>query len=151
MNVDATYQNDQNELKQMREIPLGAIPGIIERAKGRLRRQLVADVQEWNYLVISLLRFQDEQLLSHPTESNLNWHRQTLRQLIAFGELLLAATEHPSFPNRQTHLTVSAKLQILRDDLELWHGVRSYQRSANFPVGGFLETYQTALTGSGRF
>jgi hypothetical protein len=44
-----------------------------------------------------------------------------LERLIAFGELLLAATQSPSFPDRQTHEMVVVTLQILRDDLALWH------------------------------
>jgi hypothetical protein len=42
--------------------------------------------------------------------------------LIAFGSFIANATKVPEFPNRETHAMVEATLQILRDDLALWHG-----------------------------
>lgn len=44
-----------------------------------------------------------------------------LARLISFGELLLTATESPAFADRRSHELVVATLQILRDDLVLWH------------------------------
>jgi hypothetical protein len=42
--------------------------------------------------------------------------------LIAFGSFIANATKVPEFPSRETHAMVEATLQILQDDLVLWHG-----------------------------
>ena len=107
------------------ELPLAAAPGILERAKNRILHEFVADAGDWSGLVTALRRFQDAELLDHPTDASLKLHREMLERLIAFGELLLATTQSPSFPNRQTHEMVVVTLQILRDDLALWHGQKN--------------------------
>jgi hypothetical protein len=104
------------------ELPLAAASGILGRARNRIRNEFAADAEDWSSLVTALRRFQDTELLDNPTEANLHHHQQTLELLISFGELLLAGTKSPVFSDRPTHEMVMATLQILRDDLALWHG-----------------------------
>lgn len=112
-------------MSSVSELPLSAAPGILERAKNRILHEFVADAEDWSSLVTGLRRFQDAELLDNPTDANLKVHRQTLNLLISFGELLLAGTKNPVFVDRGTHEMVAATLQILRDDLALWHGQKN--------------------------
>ncbi|MEI6078421.1 MAG: hypothetical protein WCS94_22775 [Verrucomicrobiota bacterium] len=42
--------------------------------------------------------------------------------MISIGEWLERSTSNPDFPDRDANETVIATLQMLRDDLALWHG-----------------------------
>lgn len=99
-----------------------AAPNFLQRAFKRLSDELSADAEDWSAAVQGLRRFQDEKLLDNPTPENLKAHRRALEMLIAFGSFIANATKSPAFPNRETHLMVEATLQILEDDLALWHG-----------------------------
>ena len=113
------------------ELPLAAAPGILARAKNRIWNEFTAAAEDWSSLVTALRGFQDAELLDHPTEANLKQHRQDLELLISFGDILLLTTQSPAFPDRRTHEMVEATLQILRDDLALWHGSQnSSERNA---------------------
>ena len=113
------------------EIPIGAAPSFIERATSRILNEFTADAEDWSRLVTGLRRFEDAELLDEPKEAALKTHRQTLEKLIAFGEFMAMATRQPAFPNRETHQMVEATLQVLRDDLVIWHGEKlSPERSA---------------------
>ena len=97
-------------------------PNFLQRAFKRLSDELSADAEDWSAAVQNLHRFQDEKLLDDPTPENLKAHRQAIELLITFGGFIANATKDPAFPNRETHAMVEATLQILRDDLALWHG-----------------------------
>ena len=97
-------------------------PNFLQRAFKRLSDELSADAEDWSAAVQRLSRFQDENLLDNPTPENLNAHRRYIELLITFGSFIANATKAPEFPNRETHAMVEATLQILRDDLTLWHG-----------------------------
>lgn len=97
-------------------------PNFLQRAFKRLSDELGADAEDWSTAVQGLRRFQDEKLLDNPTPENLKEHRRAIELLITFGSFISNATKDPLFPNRETHAMVEATLQILRDDLALWHG-----------------------------
>jgi hypothetical protein len=97
-------------------------PNFMKRAFKRLSDELSADAEDWSAAVQGLRRFQDEKLLDNPTPENLKAHRRAIELLITFGSFIANATKDPIFPNRETHTMVEATLQILRDDLALWHG-----------------------------
>ncbi len=97
-------------------------PNFLQRAFKRLSNELSADAEEWSAAVQRLRRFQDEKLLDNPTPENLKVHRRAIEMFIAFGSFIANATKSPEFPNRETHEMVEATLQILRDDMALWHG-----------------------------
>ena len=100
-------------------------PNFLQRAFTRLANELCDDAEEWSAAVQGLRRFQDEKLLDNPTPENLKAHRRALEVLIAFGSFIANATKVPEFPDRETHAMVEATLQILRDDLALWHGQKN--------------------------
>jgi hypothetical protein len=102
-----------------------AAPNFLQRAFKRLSDELSADAEDWSGAVQGLRRFQDEKLLDNPTPENLTAHRRALEMLIAFGNFIANATKCPEFPNRETHAIVEATLQILQDDLALWHGTQN--------------------------
>ena len=106
----------------MDEQGIFSAPNFLQRAFKRLSDELSADAEDWSAAVQGLRRFQDEKLLDNPTPENLKAHRRALEMLIAFGSFIANATKVPEFPNRETHAMVEATLQILRDDLALWHG-----------------------------
>jgi hypothetical protein len=99
-----------------------ASPNFLQRAFKRLANELSADAEEWGAAVQGLRRFQDEKLLDNPTPENLAAHRKAIEFLIAFGNFIAGATRCPEFPDRETHQMVEATLQLLRDDMALWHG-----------------------------
>jgi hypothetical protein len=106
----------------MDEPSILASPNFLQRAFKRLSDELSADAEDWSAAVQGLRRFQDEKLLDNPTPENLKAHRRALEMLIAFGSFVANATKFPEFPNQETHAMVEATLQILRDDMVLWHG-----------------------------
>lgn len=102
-----------------------AAPNFLHRAFKRLSDELSADAEDWSTAVQGLHRFQDEKLLDNPSLENLEAHRRAIELLIAFGSFIANATKEPAFPNRETHTMVETTLQILRDDMALWHGRRN--------------------------
>jgi hypothetical protein len=106
----------------MDEQGIFSAPNFLQRAFKRLSDELSADAEDWSVAVQGLRRFQDEKLLDNPTPENLKAHRRAIELLITFGSFVANATKDPVFPNRETHAMVEATLQILRDDLALWHG-----------------------------
>ena len=115
----------------MEEPSILAAPNFLQRAFKRLSDELSADAEDWSAAVQGLRRFQDEKLLDDPTPENLQAHQRALEMLIAFGSFIASATKTPEFPNRDAHVMVEATLQILRDDLALWHGCQnSSERNA---------------------
>ena len=106
----------------MDEQGIFSAPNFLHRAFKRLSDELSADAEDWSAAVQNLHRFQDEKLLDNPTPENLKAHRRASELLITFGSFIANATKDPAFPNRETHALVEATLQILRDDLALWHG-----------------------------
>jgi hypothetical protein len=106
----------------MDEQGIFSAPNFPQRAFKRLSDELSADAEDWSTAVQGLRRFQDEKLLDNPTLENLKAHRRALELLITFGSFIANATKVPEFPNRETHAMVEATLQILRDDMALWHG-----------------------------
>jgi hypothetical protein len=106
----------------MDEQGIFSAPNFLQRAFKRLSDELSADAEDWGTAVQGLHRFQDEKLLGNPTPENLKAHRRAIELLITFGNFIANATKDPVFPNRETHAMVEATLQILRDDLALWHG-----------------------------
>ena len=122
------------------ELPLAAAPRFLERAKNRILSEFADDAQDWSSLVTALSRYQDAELLDNPAKEKLEEHQRTLESLISFGELLLLATNSPVFPDSRTHEMVVATLQILRDDLALWHGQKnSSEKSAAILAACFSE------------
>ena len=120
------------------ELSILAAPNFLQRAFKRLLDELSADAEDWSTAVQGLRRFQDEKLLDHPTPENLRAHRQAIDLLIAFGSFISNATKSPAFPDRETHAMVEATLQILRDDLALWHGSQnSAEKSAQILAACF--------------
>ena len=122
----------------MDELPIISAPNFLQRAFKRLCDELGADAEDWSQMVADLRRFQDEKLLNEPTAENLKAHRRALEMLIAFGSFIATATKDPHFPNRETSAMVEATLQILRDDLALWHGQQnSPEKSAEIIAACF--------------
>jgi hypothetical protein len=114
----------------MDEMPIIAAPNFMQRALTRLFDELSADAEDWSRMVTGLRRFEDDKLLDEPTAENLASHRQALEMLIFFGSFIANATKDPAFPNRETHAMVEATLQILRDDMAMWHGSRLAEKQS---------------------
>jgi hypothetical protein len=106
----------------MDELPIAAAPNFIQRALGHLCVELSTEAKDWSKVVTGLRRFQDAELLDNPTPEKLKQHERVLTMMIMFGEFISNATKDPNFPDRQTHEMVTATVQILRDDLAIWHG-----------------------------
>ena len=97
-------------------------PNFLQRVFKRLSDEFGSAAEDWSSAVQKLRRFQDEKLLDNPTPENLKAHRLVIESLITFGSFMANATGDPVYSNRETHAMVEATLQILRDDLALWHG-----------------------------
>ena len=96
--------------------------GFLQSAIKRLSVELDSTAEDWSAAVQRLRRFQDQKLLDNPSSENLKAHRLVIESLITFGSFMANATGDPVYSNRETHAMVEATLQILRDDLALWHG-----------------------------
>ena len=91
----------------------------------RLQRRWVAGVaeaaEEWSASVSALSRWEDENLLEHPTPKLLASHQATLERLLAFGSVLSLAADSPGFPDRRVSEMVAATQALLHDKARMWH------------------------------
>lgn len=96
--------------------------GILEYVKTRVDTELVSAVKLWRENVQRLNDFQNEKMICFPTTESITAHKINLLLMISIGEWLERSTSNPDFPDRDANETVIATLQMLRDDLALWHG-----------------------------
>jgi hypothetical protein len=99
-----------------------APPNFIERAASRIIQELSADAGDWANMAGPLRMYPWTHFIENPNAEELSRHKAALETMIAFGELLLSATNSPAFPNREIAAIVGATQQMLKDDLAMWHG-----------------------------
>jgi hypothetical protein len=97
-------------------------PNFIERASNRIVQELSADAEDWAAMAGRVGLFPWKHFTENPRPEDLRKHKATLEMLITFGDLLLAATSSPVFPDREIADMVAATQRMLKDDLALWHG-----------------------------
>jgi hypothetical protein len=99
-----------------------APPNFIERAAHRIIQELSADAEDWAAMAGRVGLYPWKHFTANPRPEDLLKHKATLEMLINFGDLLLAATCSPVFPDREIAAMVAATQRMLKDDLALWHG-----------------------------
>ncbi len=97
-------------------------PNFIERASNRICQELSADAEDWAAMAGQAGLYPWKHFTESPRPEDLRKHKATLERLIAFGELLSAATSSPAFPDREIADMVAATMRMLKDDLAMWHG-----------------------------
>jgi hypothetical protein len=99
-----------------------APPNFLERAENRIFSEFSADAEDWAANAGHLRQYPWTHFVENPQAEDLRKHKNTLKLMIAFGELLNLTTSSPVFPDKQIASLVTATLQMLRDDLTMWHG-----------------------------
>ena len=99
-----------------------APPNFIERAANRIIQEVSADAEDWANMAGRVGLYPWKHFTENPRPEDLRKHKATLEMLINYGDLLLAATASPVFPDREIAAMVAATQQMLKDDLALWHG-----------------------------
>jgi hypothetical protein len=99
-----------------------APPNFIERASNRIFQELSADAEDWANLAGPVCRYPWSHFIDKQNPEDKHKHKATLEAMIAFGELLNTTTSSPAFPDKEIAAIVTSTLQMLKDDLALWHG-----------------------------
>ena len=93
--------------------------------EARMLRNFRAAVEDWDEVCSSLGKWEADHFTAAGFQESKNIHQKWTSELIAWGELVLQATQHPAFPQRDLANRVSQRLTHLRDKLSLWHGEMS--------------------------
>jgi hypothetical protein len=101
-----------------------APPDFLERATSRIFAELSADAEDWANMAGPICRYPWTHFIENPEPEDLRKHKATLETMIAFGNILSAATNSAVFPDREIAAMVAATQQMLKDDLARWHGHR---------------------------
>lgn len=99
-----------------------APPNFLERAVNRIFSELSADAEDWAASAGHLRQYPWAHFVENPQAEDLRKHKNTLELMISFGELLNLTTSSPLFPDKKIATLVTVTLQMLRDDLAMWHG-----------------------------
>jgi hypothetical protein len=100
------------------------IADVIDRLQKRWAAGVAEAAQEWSASVSALSRWEDDNLLGHPTPELLANHQATLDRLLAFGSVLSLAADGPGFPDRSISEMVAATQALLHDKARMWHRSR---------------------------
>jgi hypothetical protein len=97
------------------------VPDLLTRLKDLLLADFALAAGEWSRSVSMLTKWEDEHLLDNSTQADLDAHKKTLQNLIAFGRFISMGTQPESFPDRKTAELVAATQTVLNDKLRMWH------------------------------
>src|SRR5258707_310887 len=87
----------------------------------RMLRTFRAVVEDWDEVCSALGAWEALHLTDDNAISSEQQHRVWVRNLLAWGELVQRATQHPGFPDQALAARVNARLHHLEDKLALWH------------------------------
>ena len=93
--------------------------------EARMLRSFRGVVEDWDEVCSSLGVWEAEQLAAGNSASAKVQHCNWVADLLAWGHVLVRATEDKAFPDPELSLRVKARLRHLEDKLALWHGEMS--------------------------
>lgn len=93
--------------------------------EARMLRNFRAALEDWDEVCSALGKWETDHLIGSEFEAAKATHFRWVRELLSWGELVLQATEHPAFPQRDLSTRVAQRIAHLRDKLVLWHGEMS--------------------------
>jgi hypothetical protein len=96
-------------------------PDVLDFGEDILEK-LSAVVREWAAHAGPLRLYPWQTCAGNPSPEALRRHKLALERMITLGRLFHLSTGAPEFPDPKTAALVSATLQMLQDDLNLWHG-----------------------------
>ena len=85
-------------------------------------RNFRAAVDDWDEVCSALGAWEARYLTGEELGSAKDQHKLWVTELLSWGHLVQAATDHPGFPDRLLAGRVQARLRHLQDKLALWHG-----------------------------
>ena len=84
-------------------------------------RNFRAAVDDWDEVCSALGAWEAGHLTSDDPGSAKEQHGAWVADLLAWGQMVQRATEHPGFPDPKLAARVNARLRHLEDKLALWH------------------------------
>jgi hypothetical protein len=108
-----------------------APPNFLERAANRIIQELRADAEDWAKISGQVGLYPWTHFVENPKPEDLLKHKDTLKRLIAFGELLNGAMSFPSFPDKEVAGGVAASMRMLKDGIRPGGHIFSWRQLAH--------------------
>ena len=95
--------------------------GQLGNFQARMMRNLCAAIEDWDEVCSALGAWEVRNLAGDNPGPAREQHRAWVTELLYWGQLLRALTEHSRFPDRALAARINARLRHLHDKLALWH------------------------------